>query len=235
MKTWMWLALPAFVLLGVYLYIRLVWFYRDPVRHAPAAENAILAPCDGTVVYVKPFWNGIVTCEKLGEAIPVSEICKAPGYGGDGWVLGVYMSPLDVHFNYAPVRARVAGVVRTQAELNLPMVDLWEYVKLTYLRRAVDLFASRYRLVNERNTIFLEGAGGRPCPNIAMVEIADKFVNKIRCFVKTGDLVLPGQKVSFIDRGSQVDLIVYEKNLKFYVKPGDRVIGGVTVVAEYSG
>jgi phosphatidylserine decarboxylase len=63
------------------------------------------------------------------------------------------------------------------------------------------------------------------------VEIADKFVNKIDCFVKPGDVVRAGQKLSFISRGSQVDLVLPREGVTIEVKPGQRVIGGVSVIA----
>ncbi|MGE5541865.1 MAG: phosphatidylserine decarboxylase, partial [Bacillota bacterium] len=210
-----------------------VWFYRDPVRRPEVRPGDILAPADGRVVYIKPFRGGEVVCEKLGEAVPVSEIGKGDGdYSGDGWMMGIYMCPLDVHFNYAPVSGRITRVIPTHASVNLPMVDLWEYIRMTYLRKAVDLFAHRYRLANERNTVFFED-GPPGCPRIVLVEIADKFVNKIRCFVKPGDAVGAGEKISFIERGSQVDLVIYDERVRFKVKPGDHVTGALTVVATY--
>jgi len=216
--------------LGGRYFLRRVWFYRDPLRVPPELPRAILSPADGTVVYVRPFSEGRVVAEKLGEKITVDEICRAGETGaGEGWIVGVYMSPLDVHFNYAPLAGKVESVVHTPARVNLPMVDLWEYVRLTCLRRAVDLFSHRYRLVNERNTIFLRGDG----PRVAVVEIADKFVNKIRCFVQPGEWLAAGQKLSFIEWGSQVDLIIFEPGLKILVRPGQRVVGARTVIAEY--
>ncbi|GEA14952.1 phosphatidylserine decarboxylase [Moorella sp. E308F] len=214
---------------GIFWYLRKVWFYRDPVRVAPQEEGAILAPADGKVVYIKPFRDGRVVAEKLGRPIPIEEIMKAQGLSNRGWIVGIYMSPLDVHFNYAPIDARVENMVHTQARVNLPMVDLWEYIRLTYLRRAVDLFSHRYRLVNERLTIFLRGRDVQ----LAMVEIADKFVNKIKCFITPGQAVTRGQKVSFIERGSQVDLVIFKDDVEFAVRVGQQVYGARTVVARY--
>ncbi|MGE5484347.1 MAG: phosphatidylserine decarboxylase [Ignavibacteriales bacterium] len=228
-----WLLGIVVAVLGVRLFLWKVWFYRDPVRRPAVRPGDILSPADGRVVYIKPFRGGKVVCEKLGEEIPVSEIGKGDGdYSGDGWIMGIYMCPRDVHFNYAPVSGRVTRVIPTHAAVNLPMVDLWEYIRMTYLRKAIDLFAHRYRLVNERNTVFLEGGPGG-CPRIVLVEIADKFVNKIRCFVKPGDPVAAGEKISFIERGSQVDLVIYDERVRFAVKPGDHVTGALTVVATY--
>ncbi|WP_062284640.1 phosphatidylserine decarboxylase [Neomoorella mulderi] len=223
------LAVLAAISGGIFWYLRKIWFYRDPVRVAPQEEGAILAPADGKVVYIKPFRHGEVVAEKLGRPIPIEEIMKAPGFGDRGWVVGIYMSPLDVHFNYAPIDARVENMVHTPARVNLPMVDLWEYIRLTYLRRAVDLFSHRYRLVNERLTIFLRGRDIQ----LAIVEIADKFVNKINCFISPGQAVTRGQKVSFIERGSQVDLVIFREDVEFAVRVGQQVYGARTVVARY--
>jgi phosphatidylserine decarboxylase len=229
--VWLWfLTLTAILLGGLYWYLRNVYFFRDPVRHPPADPDAILAPCDGTVVYVKPFRAGQIEVSKLGESVPLPEIHRSSHRFADGWLIGIYMSPLDVHFNYAPVTAAVTDVVHAPAATNLPMVDLWEYVRLTFLRRAVDLFAHRYRLVNERNTLFLRPEGRPP---LAMVEIADKFVNKISCFVQAGQTVQAGQKVSFIARGSQVDLIIGEPEVGILVQAGSRVTGAESIVARW--
>lgn len=219
----------VFICLITLLYLRKVWFYRDPVRECPSEDGVIVAPADGQVIYIKPFRNGEVVSEKLGRPIKVEEITRLPAYGDRGWIVGIYMSPLDVHFNYSPVAARVEEMVHTQARVNLPMVDLWEYIRLTYLRRAVDLFGHRYRLVNERLTIFLDAGGLK----LALVEIADRFVNKIRAFIKVGDRLQPGQKISFIDRGSQVDLVIFREDVQFTVRVGQQVYGAQTILARY--
>ncbi|AFZ69230.1 phosphatidylserine decarboxylase [Deinococcus peraridilitoris] len=223
--------LPLALVWGaVVWFLQRVWFYRDPVRITPQDEANIISPCDGQVVYLRRIEDGVIHSEKLGQVIRVEEITHAEwpaaSTPGRGWLIGIYMSPLDVHFNYAPIAGQISGIYHTGAKANLPMVDLWEYVQLTWLRRAVDLFAKRYALENERQTVFIEGR-----IKIAMVEIADKFVNKIRTYIEVGDTVRPGQKVSFIERGSQVDLFLFSEDLEFHVGVGDQVYGGQTVLA----
>lgn len=232
MVGWAWAAGAAALATGGHLYLRYVHFFRDPPRTPPHDERALVAPCDGTVVYARPVEPGGLLATKNGKAISLDELVKAPCPWPDAvprWIVGIYMSPLDVHFNYAPVAGRVEAVVYTPAKLNWPMVDLWEYVNLTYLHRAVDLFAKRHHLTNERNTVFLQGQHGR----LAIVEIADKFVNKIDCFIQPGQAVIQGQKIGFIRRGSQVDLVVYDAEVSLDVRPGDRVVGGESVIARY--
>ena len=221
------LAIAA-VWLGALAFLRKLWFYRDPPREAESADlNVIVAPADGRVVYVRQVKHGVVVSEKLGQEIPLPEITGGATPELDGWAIGIYMSPLDVHFNYCPYPGTVERIHRTSASLNLPMLDLWEYVKVVWLRRMVDMFARRYHLENERNTIFLDCAGLK----MAVVLIADKFVSKIKCFVSEGQKLRYSEKIGFIERGSQVDLVILASNVEFNVAVNQQVYGGKTIVA----
>ena len=230
MLVWFFLFFTLIVIL-IWGYLRQVWFYRDPVRLPEARGRVIVAPCDGQIVYLKRIKRGEVRSEKKGEVIEVKEVTKTDfGDLDSGWLIGIYMSPLDVHYNYAPIDGWVEKIVYYPSKINLPMVDLWEYINIAYLRRTIDLFSRRFHLENERNTIFINKKGEI---KVAVVEIADKFVSKISCFVKEGDELKLGQKISFIDRGSQVDLVIFKEELEWRVKFGDQVYGGKTVLAEY--
>lgn len=216
----------AAVWLGALMFLRKIWFYRDPQRRAEREGNVILAPADGRVVYIKRIEDGGLYAEKLGEKIPLPEITGCDSFMGDGWAIGIYMSPLDVHFNYCPYPGHVESIHHKQAKLNLPMLDLWEYIRVVWLRKMVDMFARKYHLENERNTILLDGG-----LKMAVVLIADKFVDKIRCYVTEGEQLSYSQKLGFIERGSQVDLVLFTNNVEFEVQINQQVFGGQTVIA----
>ena len=218
----------AAICLGALWFLRKVWFYRDPIRRPESSDRStIVAPADGRVVYVKQIKHGVVISEKLGQKIPLPEITGDATPELDGWAIGIYMSPLDVHFNYCPFPGTVERIHRTSAKLNLPMLDLWEYLQVVWLRRMVDMFARRYHLENERNTIFLDSSGLK----MAVVLIADKFVSKIKCFVEEGQKLGYSDKLGFIERGSQVDLVILANNVEFEVAVNQQVYGGKTVIA----
>jgi len=222
------IAVIAAVWLGALWFLRKVWFYRDPLREPESSDrNIVVAPADGRVVYVRQIRHGVVRAEKLGRNIPLPEITGEATPEVDGWAIGIYMSPLDVHFNYCPHPGTVERIHRTTASLNLPMLDLWEYVQVVWLRRMVDMFARKYHLENERNTIFLDCGGLK----MAVVLIADKFVSKIKCFVTEGQKVGYSEKIGFIERGSQVDLVILADNVEFTVGLNQQVHGGKTVIA----
>lgn len=225
-------ALIVVVLTALYLLNRFVWFYRDPVRTPASTDaNAIISPADGQIVYIKPFTNGEVISEKLGRPIRISEIAELPQTAGrSGWVVGIYMSPFDVHFNYAPVAGTVTAQRYTKADANLPMVDLSEYIRIAFLRRPFDNFAAAFHLQNERNTVLIQGGGA---PDVAVVEIADKFVNKIDILAKDGDALKVGSKLGFIKRGSQVDVIVFDDDVEWTARFGQQVYGGQTLLGRW--
>ncbi len=229
-KIWILISLLLILsIFGTWIYLRFFWFFRDPPRKPEATERAIVSPADGQIVYIRKFENGRVVSEKQGERIELEEISKLDLKEEDGWLIGIYMSPLDVHYNYAPISGRVEKVFHYSARANLPMVDLWEYLRLTYLRQAVNLFSKKFHLRNERETLFIKGED----IEVVVVEIADKFVNKIDRFVDEGESVRAGQKISFIRRGSQVDILIFKKDLDIQVEFGKQVYGGQTVLAFY--
>lgn len=224
-------VLAAIVVILTVLYVlnRTVWFYRDPVRVPESTEaGALISPADGQVVYIKRFENGSVHSEKLGRRIELDEIAELPQTAGrSGWIIGMYMSPFDVHYNYAPVAGTVTAQRYRKADANLPMVDLNEYIRIAFLRRAFDNFAAAFHLENERNTVVIRQDQGN---DVAVVEIADKFVNKIDILAVEGDRVRAGDKLGFIKRGSQVDLIVFDSDVDWRVEFGQQVFGGRTLL-----
>lgn len=224
------------VLTALYMLNRFVWFYRDPKRTPDGTGKVIISPADGQIVYIKRFEDGAVYSEKLGRRIDLSEIAELPRTKGrSGWICGIYMSPFDVHFNYAPVAGTVTAVRYTKADANLPMVDLSEYIRIAFLRRPFDNFAAKFHLENERNTVLIEpGPGSVPGqPDVAAVEIADKFVNKIDVMVDEGQPVAAGDKIGFIRRGSQVDVIVFSDDVRWEAEFGQQTYGGQTVLARF--
>jgi len=209
------------------VFLRTIWFHRDPLRVPDETEDVLVSPADGMVVYTRRFQDGVVVSEKLGEKIPITEILHSGESNGSGWMLGIYMSPLDVHFNYAPCEATVQSITRKEAPLNFPMIDMWEYVRIVWMRKLVQLFGRRFHLENERSTMFFEQGGLR----FAVVLIADKFVSKIKTFVSPGDNVACGGKLAFISRGSQADVVIFRDDVNIVVQPGQHVTGGQTVIA----
>jgi phosphatidylserine decarboxylase len=219
---------PIFVAGYVWLWwFRNVFFFRDPERSIPEGDNLILSPADGRIMYLHPVRAGEVISTKKGQQIRIAELAKTQIKETDGWLLGIYMTPFDVHYNRAPLDGEITTLHYHRTAANFPMVDLWEYVNFTVLRRAVDLFTARFHFENERMTMQITNAK----VTCFLILIADRFVNKISRFFQEGQAVRKGEKISFIERGSQTDMFIAGERLTFDVRPGDQVYAGKTILA----
>jgi phosphatidylserine decarboxylase len=232
--------IAAYIIMGIAIltalflwYTRKVWFYRDP-DHTKTEQDlsALRSPVYGRVAYIRKIRDGIVVSEKKGEEIPIKDITKddwANGTG-EGWLIGIAMTALDVHYQYSPLPGKMGKIKHHNHGRNLPMFDLWEYVKITWLRKGVQLFAKKYVFENERQTMWIDAEKAK----VGLILIADKFVAKITTYVKEGEAVRSGSKLSFISRGSQVDVVVCDSpDLQILCKEGDAVSGPLTILASF--
>ncbi len=169
-------AVPGLLSLG---------FFRDPERTAPRVPGAVLAPADGKVMAIDEVDDPFV-----GSAVRMS----------------IFLSPLDVHVNRAPV----AGVVR----------DV-QYVPGRFLAA----YRPEASADNERCTVTLDGDGTR----VAVSQIAGVLARRIVCRVRPGDTLQAGERYGLIRFGSRTDLVV-PRSTEVRVRVGDRARGGETVM-----
>jgi phosphatidylserine decarboxylase len=216
------------VLLGAFLYWRHVWFFRNPPRQPPVAAG-ILSPADGTVVYVKRVAPGEdVVVIKEGLAAKIEDILKQDE-AAPKIVVGIFMSPFDVHYNRAPLTGRVSMIGHHPAEgENL-------YMGMMHLRTLLNwlpLYGGSPHIVrNERTVTRFDGEyRGAPLPAY-VVQIGSRGVNGIESHYAVGDIVERGAIFGMIRIGSQVDLIVPARgDLAIEVEPGDTVRAGETIL-----
>lgn len=159
-------------------------FFRDPEREAPSLPNAVLAPADGRVTAVEDSLDPFV-----GPAIRVS----------------IFLSPLDVHVNRAPIAGLVVGAAYTRGG-----------------------FVAAFRPEagqNERCALHLQGETAR----VSVTQIAGVAARRIVCRVGPGDKLAAGQRFGMIRFGSRTDCAM-PRGTDIRVGVGDRVLGGVTIV-----
>jgi len=215
---------------GSFFYWRYVWFFRNPTR-TPPLEDGILSPADGTVVYVKqvrPLEEVVVI--KQGIQATVTDILREET-AEPKWVIGVFMSPFNVHYNRIPLAGQVAFIRHyPPAPTNLPMGPMhWR----TLCNRLPHYGNSLHIIQNERLVTRISGLyKGLPL-SYYIVQIAGKYVNGIDSYVREGASVQRGDVFGMIRIGSQVDLIVpWHEGLNIRVKPGDKVSAGETIVID---
>jgi phosphatidylserine decarboxylase len=186
-----WLLWPRAVplaLLGVLFALFSVWFFRNPSRTPPAGAGLVVSPADGKIV--------------------VSGDCPAGRYSpAPGKQVSIFMSPLDVHVNRAPVSGRVVSVRYYPGEFHVASVD-------------------KASLANEQNGVAIETPEGRA---VTYVQIAGMIARRIVCDLSEGDAVRQGQRVGMIRFGSRVDVFL-PADAQVRVSKGDRVRAGETVI-----
>ena len=160
-------------------------FFRDPERAVPALTSGVLSPADGTVTSLEDTVDPFV-----GAAVRVS----------------IFLSPLDVHINRAPISGLVVDTVYTRG-------------------RFVAAYNPDAAEVNERCTIRIQGDAAR----VTVVQIAGVVARRIVCRVSAGQKVEAGERIGLIRFGSRTDCYM-PRGTTVHVGVGDRVVGGVTAL-----
>ena len=133
--------------------------------------------------------------------IRLEEVVKGMTTPRPGVLIGIFMSPLNVHYQRSPIDGVVHDISYHPAPFNHVMGSMF----LRNIFRIQPMYAKSPHIVeNERNIIHVQGER----QDAYVVQIADQQVNKIDSYVDPGDDVAMGQKIGMIRRGSQVDLFL---------------------------
>jgi len=213
---------------GAYLFWRKVWFFRNP-RRTPPAEPGLVSPADGTVVYVRDAQPGEdVVVIKRGLRATVGDIVRED-VAEPKLIIGIFMSPFNVHYNRAPFDAAIRFIRRHPARgHNVHMGPMhWRI-----LRRREPYYENSVHIVQNERTVTLFEGEYRGAPLAAyVVQIGALTVNGIDSYFREGDAVRRGATFGMIRVGSQVDLIVPRRAaLAIRVRPGDVVRAGETIL-----
>ncbi|RBO87772.1 phosphatidylserine decarboxylase [Nocardia puris] len=163
---------------------------------------------------VPPNRAGVVVAPADGEialvdtAVPPAEL----GLGEQPLPrVSIFLSVLDVHVQRIPFSGTVVDVRHQDGQF-----------------RSADL--PEASTVNERTSLVLELADGR---RLVVVQIAGLLARRIVCDAVVGDKVTIGDTYGLIRFGSRVDTY-FPAGTELLVQPGQRTIGGETVLAELS-
>ncbi|HEX3594821.1 MAG TPA: phosphatidylserine decarboxylase [Polyangiaceae bacterium] len=206
---------------------RFYYFFRDPPRQPPPGR-VLLSPADGYLLYTRRVKGGEVPSPiKKGVPIALDEWVGAVPCPGDGTLIGIYMTALDVHYIRSPVPGSISRVVpRPAKHENLHQTRT--FVRLLWDMKPYEE-DSRYITENARNTIAIDGE-----VPVVVVQIADRYVHECDSFVSQGEAVAAGQKIGMIRMGSQCDLYVPDSaNVHIDCTPGEKVRAGETVLGTY--
>lgn len=190
-----WFFLKAFlisyVLIGASVVLAglVIYFFRVPERTTEKNSRHVIAPADGKIVEIK-------------------EVFEKEYFNDNRIQVSIFMSPLNVHQNKAPV----SGVI--------------SYLK--HHRGAFyPAFVEKSSELNERcSTVFKTETG----TEILSRQIAGTVARRICFYVKPGDTIEQGEEYGFIRFGSRVDIFL-PLTAKVTVDLGVLPVGGETVIA----
>lgn len=201
--------LPVFILSFGFL-ITMIRFWRTPNRRITAKENEIVSPADGNVIYIKKIKAGEMPVSVKGKRIlNLTEITKTDMLTNDCWLIGINMTPFDVHKNCAPINGEIILQYYTPGDF-------------------FSLKSSESETENERNTFVIQNSDYK----VGVVQIASRLVRKIESYVSKGEIVRKGDWIGMIRFGSQVDVII-PHNCKVLVNVTNQVYAKKTIIAEF--
>lgn len=160
-----------------------------------------------------PDGPGLVICPGHGRIDAIETLPESQFPGGPCRRVSMFLSLFNVHVQNAPVSAKVISVTHTAGSfLNATKADSARY--------------NENVLIGFEST---ETAGEK----IGLRLIAGVLARRIVPFVKPGDEVRRGGRISLIQFGSRCDLYLpVAYNIR--VKIGDKVAGGETIIASKS-
>jgi len=210
------------ICLGIVLHVyERYYFPRDPQRQINH-QACILAPADGRVIYIREVEDGVIPISVKDRAeIPLNEVVKGHDGLKAGVIVGIYLSPFDVHYQRSPISGKVVHVSYHSVADNYVMASMY----LRNLFRIQPMYSNSPHIwENERNVIHIANES----LDVYLVQIADRYVNKIECYVNEGDTVEKGEKVGMIRLGSQVDLFISKARPADVagVQVGDQIYAG---------
>jgi phosphatidylserine decarboxylase len=176
---------PVALSLGI-LAAFMAFFFRDPERQPPIDPDIVVAPADGRVTRVRPVEEG--------------------NSGRSATVVSIFLSPLDVHINRAPIAGDVTNVSYTRGRFLM----------------ATNENAS---LVNEQNALTIKGER----ITIVCKQIAGILARRIVCWKRAGERVELGERFGLIKFSSRTDVLL-PANVEVLVAEGSRVQGGTTII-----
>ena len=180
-------AIPLVILAGFF-----VFFFRDPDRHTPTGADLVVSPADGRVMIVG---------EPPGAGAPPGEWSQ----------VSIFLSPMDVHVNRAPVDGRITSV---------------EY----HAGRFLPAYREDAGLHNEWTEVWFDHHG----VPIVCRQIVGILARRIVTRLTVGQQVTRGERFGIMKFGSRIDLFL-PRSARITVKVGDRVVGGESVVATLIG
>ena len=150
----------------------------------------------------------IILAPADGKIVEIKKLSEETYIGKNVTQISIFLSPLDVHVNRIPFTGKVV---------------MFKYFPGDYLVA----FHPKSSEKNEQTLICVENSSG----SIIFKQIVGILARRLVWDIKEGDSVTIGQKFGMMKFGSRMDIIL-KSDSKIFVKQGDKVIAGETIIGE---
>jgi phosphatidylserine decarboxylase len=183
--------LISYLLIGASVVLAglVVYFFRVPKRTTEKNNMHVIAPADGKIVEIK-------------------EVFEKEYFKDNRIQVSIFMSPLNVHQNKAPVSGDILYVKHHRGAFY-------------------PAFVEKSSELNERCSTVFKNENGT---EILSRQIAGTVARRICFYVNPGDKIEQGDEYGFIRFGSRVDVFL-PLTAKVTVKMDVKTVGGETVIA----
>lgn len=155
---------------------------------------------------VSPSGEGLIVSPADGRVVAISPV--EPSSAESPVQISIFLSPLDVHINRSPISGEISDVLYKPGRFHIASRDI----------------AS---IENEQNVITIRGSDF----TVVARQIAGALARRVVFWKKKGDRVALGERIGLMKFSSRMDVLI-PAGFPVLVKPGDRVIGGITVLAQ---
>ena len=143
-----------------------------------------------------------------GKVIAIKEVDELEYFNDKKIQISIFLSPLDIHVNRYPV----------SGEILYSKYHKGEYL-VAWHPKSSDK--------NERTTVVIKN---KKFGEVMYRQIAGSVARRIVNYAKVNSIVEQGEDSGFIKFGSRVDLFL-SKDLNLKIKVGDKVKGGLSIIA----
>lgn len=174
--------------ISLLIYLLVLQFFRSPKRIVPTNENLVFCPADGKVVVIE-------------------QTHEDEYYQDQRIQVSIFMSPLNVHINWAPIQ----GIVKKMIYHPGKFLVAWHPKSSTE---------------NERTTMVIENEK----TSLLVRQIAGAVARRIVYYPEENTQINQGDQFGFIKFGSRVDVFL-PLGTEILVNLNDKVTGNKTPLA----
>lgn len=220
------------ILITLFITWRFLYFFRNPDRKIVYDDDFILSPADGFVIYIKKVEpRREIFSIKNGNSILLDDLMfinEESLLDMPGWLIGISMTPFDIHYNRTPIRGIIKKIRHDFPTKRKKNSDMFPGLQNMFFNLKPFYSNCDYIINNERASYVVKNEN----LSVYVTQIADDWIKKIVTFKDQTD-IKQGEVFGLIRMGSQVDLFIPDEKgrIEVLVEERKHIKAGITTIA----